>query len=312
MFKPAKIVLLTAATAAIILSVSLACRSSGQPYAPETNSVMITNLDKNHGGSGVIMFSSASESTVLTNAHVCGVVENGGLVSSSKGDFQVSAYKKSERSDLCLLTVAADLGIQTKLANSAPGMYEAATISGFPSLYPNIITRGHFSGRRTISVMMGFKKCTEEDMKGTSGILCLFFGGIPQVRNFESQMVSATIMPGSSGSPVYNSQNELSNLVFAGSGALGYAWTVPFEQILNFLARESWQLPPVLPNPNVTPSSGDQGPKVNTKSFASKCDKLRSAIDDLDGASIPSERKAEVERILEVCDSVGRDALWTN
>jgi len=51
-------------------------------------------------------------------------------------------------------------------------------------------------------------------------------------------LVTATIMPGSSGSGVFNEDMELSGLAFAGSGDLGYAWTVPYEDMMYFLNKE--------------------------------------------------------------------------
>src|SRR4051812_8386630 len=47
--------------------------------------VMITNRAKTSGGTGLILKSSISESYILTNAHVCGVVEKGGLVTGDAG-----------------------------------------------------------------------------------------------------------------------------------------------------------------------------------------------------------------------------------
>jgi V8-like Glu-specific endopeptidase len=43
-----------------------------------------------------------------------------------------------------------------------------------------------------------------------------FVGGIPDIMQYDSTLVTATIMPGSSGSGVYNENKELAGVVFAG------------------------------------------------------------------------------------------------
>ncbi len=208
------------------------------------NSVKITNMAANSGGTGIVLRSSPVRSYVLTNAHVCGVVEKGGLVSGMAGSYTVVGYKKSESSDLCLIKVSGDLGYNTKLSKRLPRLfYEKASVSGHPALMPNIVTEGHFSGREVVPILVGFKECTPEDAQDPQkGPLCFMLGGLPIIKEFESILVSATIMPGSSGSGVYNEDRELAGVVFAGSGQLGYAWTVPYEQVVNFLFAEQKSL----------------------------------------------------------------------
>lgn len=204
------------------------------------SSVKILAGSRRSGGTGVILESGKLGSSILTNSHVCGLVEKGGLVETTKGIHRVSSYQHSRYHDLCLIKVKANLGINTKVASRHPrSYYEKAFISGHPSLLPNVVTSGHFSGNQIIQVMTGFKKCTAEDMSNPNlGLMCLLLGGIPIVKEYESTLVTATIMPGSSGSGVFNSDMELSGLAFAGSGSLGYAWTVPYEDVNYFLEVE--------------------------------------------------------------------------
>lgn len=210
-----------------------------------SNSVSITNNDSNSGGSGTVLKSSDSASYVLTNSHVCAVAEEGGLVHGVAGTFAVAGIKHSQEHDLCLIKVMGNLQASTKLAKSGAVPFRSeATISGHPSLYPTVVTKGHFSGRETIQVMTGVEECTKEMVEKNPDILmmCIFMGGIPVVKNYDSILVSATIMPGSSGSGVFNKDNELTGVAFAGSGELGYAWTVPYEYVRNFLLVESKSL----------------------------------------------------------------------
>jgi S1-C subfamily serine protease len=219
---------------------------AGQTKHPSDYTVMITNLDGTRGGSGVIINNSASESVVLTNDHVCkGALKKGGKIRLVSGEEHlVTGYLSASEHDLCVLTVAADLKNSIKIANSAPAPYTPATVTGHPSLMPNVITGGHFGGRQIIPVMVGVKKCTVEDLKNPDlSFLCLFFGVVPVISFFESQVVTATIMPGSSGSAVLNSKNELSGLVFAGNAeGLSYAYVVPYEAIRRFLDTEALKL----------------------------------------------------------------------
>lgn len=199
---------------------------------------MIVNRAMNSGGTGIILKSNKSQSTILTNDHVCRVVKKGGVVRSRSGDYQVESIVESETSDLCLISVLADLGVDTKISDKTPQLYDNLNVSGHPALMPNVVSSGHRSGRQIIQVMSGMRPCTEEEESGPLGLACLVFGGMPVVKSYESVLVTATIMPGSSGSGVYNSNGELAGVVFAGSKDFGYAWTVPYEQVLNFLYKE--------------------------------------------------------------------------
>lgn len=240
-FKSTKVRAITAAFLAFPVAVGLLAYKFGTPALDiRSTSVKITNRSGTSGGTGVILSSSKNTSTIITNNHVCGVVaKNGGLVSTANSSFQVTSLKRSQRSDLCLVTVSADLGQKAEVSSTAPKFYDEAVVSGHPQLMPNVITKGHVSGRQIIDVMIGVRECTEADYADPSlAPICAFFGKLPEVKSYESVLVTATIMPGSSGSGVYNEKNELIGLVFAGSGQLGYAWTVPYEQVVTFLQNE--------------------------------------------------------------------------
>ena len=73
--------------------------------------VMITNLSKNSGGSGTILSSNEVESTVLTNKHICDLVEeNGGLViKDDSSEFFIKSFRASRMHDLCVIKVPGDV-----------------------------------------------------------------------------------------------------------------------------------------------------------------------------------------------------------
>lgn len=214
----------------------------------KARSVKIVNFEKNSGGSGSIISSSHRESTILTNNHVCEVVVNGGLIIAGTKEYAVTSFKRSQRHDLCLITVGANLGVNTKIASEAPELQEEASVSGHPRLLPNVITRGHFSDKQIISVMTGVRECTKEDMESPNMLLCFFLGGIPEITTYEAQLVTAYIQGGSSGSPVYNAYGEIAAVVFAGSGEISQAYTVPYEAVATFFEVELPILETQLPN----------------------------------------------------------------
>jgi S1-C subfamily serine protease len=278
------------AVAVLVLS-ACATRQQQPDYKDASaNAVKITNIAGNHGGTGIILKSSQNGSLILTNSHVCGVVEKyGGLVSGQAGSFMVVSYKKSETADLCLIRVAGNLHGGVKLANRAPvPYYEGALISGHPSLYPNVKTIGHFSGRQTITILVDFKPCTDDDVADSKkGLYCLLLGGLPVLKQYDSVLVTATISPGSSGSAVYNEDMELSGVVFAGSGDIGYAWTVPYEYVRNFILNESKHLPYNRPS-NVVNIFGE---KEEAKE-ATSMEKLQNICD--------SDEKNKVKQLCEI------------
>lgn len=272
-----------AAGAAAIAAIAFAahtCRSTpGNDII--ANSVTITNIAGTSGGSGTVLNSSDTYSLVLTNSHVCNVVRNGGKVTGPAGSFLVASYVRSKIHDLCMLSVEGNLRAETKIADQAPTpYYESASISGHPQLMPTVITRGHFSGRKTISVMKGMKPCTDEERNDpNTGLICLIVGGLPDITQYDATLVTATIMPGSSGSGVYNSKNELTAVAFAGQGDLGYAWAVPYESMKNFVYGESRFLQPEFPNNNINVSiAGDNG-KTSEANLLKKLEEVCNSPD---------------------------------
>lgn len=227
--------------------------------------VMITRMDGKSGGTGVILHSSGNSSEILTNAHVCGVVKNGGLVKSDEKEGTVTSWKVSKVHDLCLITTNVNFNLNTRVASSAPDLYSEATVSGHPLLLPTIVTRGSFSQKQIVQVMTGMKKCDEDDLNSPNAEFCNFFGGIPIIRVYQAQVISATIQPGSSGSAVFNSSGEIAGLVFAGSGDIGYGMIVPQEYVNYFVYTESVYLPDEYPNTVLDFNADSSGESFKTK-----------------------------------------------
>ena len=199
-------------------------------------SVQVVDKNMQTGGSGVILNSNIFSSEVLTNKHVCRLLEGGGYVIHNGVAYLAGAIKRYPTHDLCLVKVHYNFGVSTKVADSRPTNFSDALISGHPNLLPHVLTRGSFSGRQIINLMVGLKPCTTEDQQGEMRGYCMWFGGIPIIQSFESQLVTGTILPGSSGSGVFTTEGEISGLVFAGhSKGFSYAFIVPHSYVVDFI-----------------------------------------------------------------------------
>jgi S1-C subfamily serine protease len=268
-----------------------------------SSTVMITSL-AGGGGSGVVVDSKPSESLILTNHHICKSLKNGGVVTTNQNkQHTVVSYKLSKVHDLCLISVAAQLPGKVTIASKAPTMYEQATVSGHPNLMPNVVTTGHFSGHQIINVFTGVRKCTLEESRDRDlGIICFFFGGMPVIKTYEAVLVTATIMPGSSGSAVYNNSKELSAVVFAGSGELGYAYSVPFQYVYNFLNKEVNNSLAISPNYTLDIRKILRG-RSSTRSYNMLVQKCLKEVESLENNHVKT-------KIEETCKLVIRDANW--
>ncbi len=75
-----------------------------KPYTVEEfkrTSVRIMNEEMNSGGTGVIFRSYEKATHILTNKHVCRLIEPGGIVDYNGQQYQISHYKKFDQHDRC-------------------------------------------------------------------------------------------------------------------------------------------------------------------------------------------------------------------
>src|SRR5574343_434672 len=259
--------------------------------------VMITIIEQSSGGSGVVIYNDDKESSVLTNRHVCELLKNGGAVSLVNGQSHlVSKYVMSNIHDLCLVGVQANLGHSANVASRSPEIYEKATVSGHPNLLPNVVSTGHFSGNKVIRVLTGWKECTKADMKDPQlGILCVIFGRLPVLKTYETVLATAMIMPGSSGSAVYNSDLEISGLVFAGNGEMSYAFTVPYTYVHEFLTNEMKRLKTLVPNY-----------PIDARNLIQEAAAHKTHVQDI----IKNSHETKSEFVRQHCDVVIRDLTF--
>lgn len=255
-------------------------------------SVMITNLAGTSGGSGVILSSSSTGSTVLTNQHVCKLAERGGVkLTTTQGTAIAASYKVSNFHDLCLITTASNLGVSTSVSAHPPEANEVAVSAGHPNLYPLTVSRATFGSHVTIPVMTGTRPCTDDELNSDLAMVCIFLGGIPIVKIYDAIYTSNLIMAGSSGSPIFNEAGEIAALVFAGAGSLSYAFAVPGEYVYYFINTELKNLEAQYPNMelSVADMMGEHRIKNSVTNLLKECEK--------DGTP---------ESVLKVCNSLSR------
>lgn len=201
----------------------------------QTTSVRIYNLEMNSGGTGSIYRSYKQGSHILTNKHVCRLIEPGGFVVQDNKQYLITHYKKFNNHDLCLVRVEKNFGINLKVAGTLAKQSQKSVVSGHPNLLPHIATTGHLSGRISIKLLVGVKKCTDKDFEEVPA-KCIFLGDRAIVETLDAQVVSNLIKPGSSGSAVFSEQGEVVGVAFAGSGGdFSHGFIVPQIYLFYFL-----------------------------------------------------------------------------
>lgn len=197
-------------------------------------SVTITNMMKTSGGSGVVVGLLPNESEILTNFHVCDVIkDSGGFVNTVEGSFLINSFLQDNVHDLCIIKINTRLSEFVQISSTSPKMFDELTSVGHPKLLPTIVNKGHLSSKQVINVLWKIKPCEKEDFE-KDPMACIFLGGIPSLRTFEASASSLLTQPGSSGSGVFDKNNRLTNLVFAGSGDMAFGFLVPFEYVAGF------------------------------------------------------------------------------
>ena len=255
-------------------------------------SVRIMNQEMNSGGTGSILESTEKQTTILTNKHICRLIEPGGVVDYQDKQYQVTEYQKFQGHDLCLLHIDADLKVNLVVSESLAKVSSKSIVSGHPSLLPHIATVGHLSERQDIELMVGIKRCSEADKK-EDPLACTWFGGKPVVQTLDAQLISNLIKPGNSGSAVFNPKGELVGVVFAGSGRdFSYGLIVPQIYLLYF-TQNAKRFPFV----KVGTPVDDEGVSGRVFNF----DKCKSV--DFESTKIS-------KKVKEFCKTVNDNMIW--
>lgn len=206
--------------------------------------VMLVRPSNHHsGGTGFNIKTPSGKIFTVTNAHICGIAENGVLhVVRPDGRYSVArVVEVSSKTDLCLVEATKDDG--ARLADKMI-MMEDITVIGHPHLLPLTITFGKALSKYKVTLMIG-ENVNPEDCVGpgmhlidmTGSIADLIFG-VKNVctRDFNSIYTNAKILPGNSGSPVFNAAGRVVGVVFAGDADGSAGFFIPLEDLYEFVS----------------------------------------------------------------------------
>jgi S1-C subfamily serine protease len=192
------------------------------------------------GGTGFHVKGKSGKTYILTNAHVCGVSDDGkeALIQIPNSDrFSkrkiIEVYKKH---DLCLIEALDGYeGIEVA-DNIEPGDNVRAV--GHPRLRPMRAALGEFLAISNISIATAELGSMEEATRceETGGKVAQFMFSYYCIKNYDAMETTVTIFPGSSGSPLVNFSGNLVGVIFAGDNATNYGFAVPLVSVKDFLS----------------------------------------------------------------------------
>lgn len=180
------------------------------PASP-SDSVLYLKGANGSVGTGFVV-SYAGKSFTVTNAHVCG---NNVSMSSRKGvsalPWTLAVVGLHPSVDLCILQPDRTVS-PLILAAQDPSPGENLTVIGHPLGGPRVIEKGITLFQKVIKVVMMRAPpyvCEANGLKSLLGIACVYVN---------TQTASTVVVrPGSSGSPVLNTENDVVGVINAGS-----------------------------------------------------------------------------------------------
>lgn len=201
----------------------------------------IMGLSRRSGGTGFYVEAPSGKIYTLTNGHVCGLNTDGKVISDD--GTQVSTLEIIEvyaDNDLCLLTAPDYVTSGLAIAGSVKDG-EDIYVLGHPLLEPKTLTKGQISGSLLIDVFQGYdvpcegKTYTKRPID--AGDFMARFGGASYmcIRTTMSDIVTANILPGNSGSPVLDAYGHVVGVAFAGAEGTHRGFIVPLEDVKAFL-----------------------------------------------------------------------------
>lgn len=160
---------------------------------------------------GMAIGSDEGGTQIITNKH-CGALGGAATytLTDSKGERHTASFVRvSESADLCLLKTDAAIPPVTLARHDARKGDHVIVVGAPRGVYP-VWTEGRVSG---------YFWATDEETDF----------------HFSAQMISATVSPGSSGSPVFNDRNEMVGVIFAAFPDPQLTLMVPAGEIHKFL-----------------------------------------------------------------------------
>lgn len=186
--------------------------------------VKITNVQGTSGGTGFHVKAASGKTYILTNNHVCEIELRSNLITIESPitgrKIQRQIVERFKKHDLCLIEGVPEVEGISVGSEQSPG--DLVFTTGHPRLVPLTVSKGEVIQEREIELVHSFNT-TEKECPGRFIDLSDNFGaamfGLENVCLIDriSKEFTASIYPGSSGSPVVNTYGNLVGVVFAGS-----------------------------------------------------------------------------------------------
>lgn len=246
----------------LVYTPALANKQQSEEALKNVDAVVFEVRDpkKRGGGTGFAMEAVSGKTYVITNSHVCEAIikmTNGNivlLVHDGK-EFTRKILKMSDVSDLCLiegvegfrgLKLASSIEVgETIYTVGHPLLQKRTTTQGKVTKFTNIETLHHVikSGNiGTDTILNASSESCDKPKLRVEEFDVKYFPLVSVIKakvcvltENKAMITSATIRPGSSGSPVVNKRGKVVGVMFAVNSASSYGSAVNIIQLYKFL-----------------------------------------------------------------------------
>jgi S1-C subfamily serine protease len=207
----------------------------------QKTTVLVTNQARTSGGSGSHVIAPSGQVYILTNAHVCSVGKEDGIVYITDNFGRTiprRILEVSDFTDLCLVEPLPNYHGALKLgSNVRPGQIVASV--GHPSLMPTTMSRGEIIGEAEVDVLDHVMNPLDEEdtcnLPKNRIIKGGFFGLVSYcVIHVKANLTNVIILPGNSGSPQVDFWGNLNGVFFAGNRA-NWGLSITLSDVKAFL-----------------------------------------------------------------------------
>lgn len=200
------------------------------------------------GGSGFHATGASGTTYIVTNTHVCNIVDESGIITVI--DFTGTKHKRKvlkrhKNHDLCL--VEGLPGFSGLSVSNSSFLGQIVNLVGHPALRPLSISEGEVVGTKRIALIIGKDipdhMCFGDQIdltksKDLGALIFALLNGTTTIcvgRALRSTMFHGITYGGNSGSPVVNSWGTVVGVLFASGGHLTDAYLVPGDILEKFL-----------------------------------------------------------------------------